>query len=283
MKKTLFLTAGIVCAASFCSHAALIHRYSFSNAAGAAVDGVSVLTDSVGGAHGVVRGAGASFTGTGLDLPGGSSATQGYGDLPNGLISGLTAMTIEAWVTIDQINQGWARIFDFGDTTSGELTGPGGSGNGQDYLFLSAAINGTDYQNQRLEVNDAGTVFTSDTAAATIAGQSIHVAVTWADTGPGTSVLNYWRDGVQQTTNFAVARNISSINDVNSWLGRSNWTGDANLDGTFDEFRIYNHALNQSDVLANIAAGPNTVIPEPSVSGLACLAGFALVFRRRRR
>ncbi len=84
MKKALLLTAGIVGAASLTSQAALIHRYSFSEGVG------SMVTDSVGGADGAVLGAGATWNAGSLSLPGGSSATQAYVDLPNGLISSLT-------------------------------------------------------------------------------------------------------------------------------------------------------------------------------------------------
>ncbi|MCA9197708.1 MAG: LamG domain-containing protein, partial [Planctomycetales bacterium] len=56
-----------------------IHRYSFSNAAAADAAGAT-LVDSIGGADGVVRGAGTSLTGTSLKLSGGTSDSAGYGD-----------------------------------------------------------------------------------------------------------------------------------------------------------------------------------------------------------
>jgi hypothetical protein len=52
---------------------------------------------------------------------------------------------------------------------------------------------------------------------------------------------------------------LADIDDVNNWLGRSNWTNDANLAGTYDEFRIYDYALTDDQVLGNFQAGPNTV------------------------
>lgn len=242
-------------------HGQLIHRYSFDNPAGDATE--ATLTDSVGGADGIVRGAGAIFTGASLDLPGGSSATRAYGDLPNGLISSQTAVTLEGWITIDSTDQPWARIFDFGSSALGEVTGPGGGGDGTDYLFLSATIGG-DYNAQRLEVRNedpaGGGIFTFDSNDPTTVGSPIHFAVTWEDTGPGTSRLNYWRNGMQMTTDAVVNTNLSDLNDVNNWLGRSNWTADANLNGTFDEFRIYDIALNEQQVNATRDAGPNTII-----------------------
>ncbi|MFP6885596.1 MAG: hypothetical protein VCA40_14265, partial [Roseibacillus sp.] len=94
----------------------LIHRWSFDEPAGNAIDGAT-FADSVGGADGAVRGDGANFTGTGLDLPGGDSLNgrAAYGDLPNGLISSLTDATFEGWVTVSSSNGGgWTRFFDFG-------------------------------------------------------------------------------------------------------------------------------------------------------------------------
>ena len=41
------------------------------------------------------------------------------------------------WVTI-QSNQFWQRIFDFGSSNNGEVTGPGGAGNRTNYIFLGA-------------------------------------------------------------------------------------------------------------------------------------------------
>jgi hypothetical protein len=249
----------LILGASTQLHGQLIHRYSFNSPAGDATG--ATLTDSVGGADGSVLGAGALFTGTGLDLPGGASTTQAYGDLPNGLISSNTAVTIEGWVTIDSTDQGWARIFDFGSSALGEVTGPGGGGNGTDYLFLSATV-GADYNAQRVEVRNedpgGGGVFTFDSSATTLTGNPIHFAVTWEDTGVGTSKINYWRDGVRMTTDAVVNANLADLNDVNNWLGRSNWTADANINATFDEFRIYDTALVGQQVTASMNSGPET-------------------------
>lgn len=289
MKKTLILTLGMLSAASLSSEATLIHRYSFGNGAGDATGGS--LIDSVGGANGVVLGAGATFTGGALDLPGGGSDTAAYGDLPNGLISSHTAVTVEGWVTIDAGGPSWARIFDFGSTEpgggNGEVTGPGntngGGTSGLDYFFLSAARGGN-YDQQRVEIRNedpaGGGIATHDSNVVTLFGNPIHFAVSWEDTGVGTSQVNYWRDGVQMTTNGAVNSNLADLTDVNMWLGRSTWLNDGNLDATFDEFRIYDNVVDQAFVNASIAAGPN--IPEPAAYGLIGLAGLLLMLRRRR-
>ena len=264
-------------------HGQLIHRYSFNDTAGDATG--ATLTDSVGGANGVVRGDGATFTGNGLSLPGGGSDTAAYGDLPNNLISTHTAVTFEGWVTVNGGGNAWGRVFDFGSSNSAEVIGPGGGGTGTDYILLSAA-RGADYDAQRIEVRNedpaGGGVATLDSGVATTFGQAFHYAVTWENDGDGTSTINYWRDGVHLTIDGDVGSELGDLNDVNNWLGRSNWTADANLNGSFDEFRIYNSALSGAEVAASMAAGPNTVIPEPS-SGLLGLLGLGLLMRIRRR
>jgi hypothetical protein len=88
----------------------LAHRYSFNEAAGS-----TTAADSVGTAHGTVLGDGV-LTGNGkLTLLG----TNGYIDLPNGLISPLTNASFEAWVTWNG-GANSQRIFDFGDNSNGE-------------------------------------------------------------------------------------------------------------------------------------------------------------------
>ena len=95
----------------------LAHRYSFEGAAGS-----TLVADSIGTAHGSVQG-GASFTGDGkVNLLG----ANGFVDLPNGLISGLTNVTFEAWLIWNGGAQ-WQRIFDFGSNSAGE----NGQGTGQ--------------------------------------------------------------------------------------------------------------------------------------------------------
>ncbi|MGI9243420.1 MAG: LamG-like jellyroll fold domain-containing protein, partial [Verrucomicrobiales bacterium] len=264
-----FLSASI-------SPAALIHRYSFNSPAGDATD--AVLTDSVGSADGVVLGSGALFTGSALDLPGGSSDTAAYGDLPNNLISPLTELTIEGWITIDGGVNNWGRIFDFGSTepggsVDGEVTGPGntngGGTAGLDYFILTAS-RGADYDVQRIEVRNedpaGGGITTIDSGVGTIFGQQFHYAVTWRDTGPGTSEISYWRDGVKLTDSAVVGSNIGDVNDVNNWLGRSTWLNDGNTDATYDEFRIYDTALDDTQISDSRAAGPNAVIAPPGDS-----------------
>jgi hypothetical protein len=218
-------------------------------------------------------------------VPGGSSASARYVALPNNMVSVLTDCTIEGWVSINAGGNNWGRIFDFGDSLSAEVIGVGGGGEGRDYLALTAS-RGTDYNLQRLEWRNetpaGGGISTTDSGVVTTFGQVFHFAVTVEADGLGGSILNYWRDGTQLTTNFASALELADLNDVNNWLARSNWTGDANAAASFDEFRIYDTALSGAEIDASRLAGPDAfIIPEPNVAWLLGLA--ALAVRRRRR
>lgn len=48
---------------------------------------------------------------------------------------------------------------------------------------------------------------------------------------------------------------LSTINDVNAWLDRSNYSNDSELSGVCHEFRMYNAALNAEQVAAAFNAG----------------------------
>lgn len=248
-----------------------IHRYSFNNGAGDASG--ATIVDSVGAANGIVMGDpnDSSFDGSQLSLSGGGSDVAPYVDLPNGLISGLTDLSVESWVTIEGVNN-WSRIWDFGSSAPGGDEGEiddlgdtnGGDTAGLDYFFLSASRGENGIQH-RVEIRNedpaGGGVTTIDfDDDRELPKDALYTVVYDSDGAPltGGPVVNVYVNGelvASGTTNTT----LSEINDVNNWLGRSNWTNDANFEGSYDEFRIYDYALNQDEVLGNFEAGPNTV------------------------
>ncbi|MBK8001915.1 MAG: hypothetical protein IPK15_25240, partial [Verrucomicrobia bacterium] len=64
----------------------------------------------------------------------GSSA---YVNLPNDIVLPYQSITVEAWVQ-DDGSAGWARIFDFGNSSGGEDFPIGSGTSGTQYMFLSA-------------------------------------------------------------------------------------------------------------------------------------------------
>jgi hypothetical protein len=270
------------------ANADLKHRYSFSEGVTADASGRTIL-DSVSGENGIVRGAGSSATADQLVLAGGSSQTQAYVDLPNGIVSSLTNATFEAWYTIDSA-QGWARVFDFGSTTAptavnGELTGPGGAGNGSDNLFY-AVSRGTEIAQQRVGLANEDPLFGGSEAGNVMGGffdidpefphtlnEQYHVALVFDANGAGTGQATeaLYINGVLAPDNeglpnpFPVGHQLANLNDVNNWLGRSNWTADNNFGGSFNEFRMYDHALTASEVAADFVLGPDTLASEANI------------------
>jgi len=265
------------------AQAGLTHRYSFSEASGL------VATDSIGGANGTLAG-GASLSGGKVVLANTGSSndvtTGQYVDLPNN-IAKTTNVTVEGWATWNGGNQ-WSRIFDFGTNTGGEeVPGSTTSGyTGTSYFFVSPR-QGNDSGNGRndnygSEFNQGGSVFASDAPDAAHdfnRGQpaaSHHFALTIAGGAGGNMTL--YRDGVQVAT-VASSKDPTILDEVNNWIGRSNWQGDPFFSGSVDEFRIYDTALTSTQVAASFAAGPDSV-PEPSTLAAMSLATLALLKRR---
>jgi len=257
----------------------VVHHWAFNQAAAAAPAG-TVINDTLSGtAPAIIRGNGAVFTGTSVRLPGGTtgnvpmSSMAAYIDLPNHIISNLTYVTIEIWATpISAPN--WARIFDFGNTAqagdglgaTGEYTGaPGdpapGTTNELSGIMLTAA-NFTDITTQRFQATISGTETLLDANLPTVVGMPHHYVATFTDGagayGSGGGRWQWYRDG-DPVAYLDVNFHLSSIQDVNDWLGRSMYSGDSLANNDYQEVRISNVAMTSGQVLANYLLGPNYV------------------------
>ena len=233
----------------------VVYRWKFNLPAGGAPAG-TVIADEISSAPATIRGTGATFTGEAVRLPGGATGNTAansiaaYVDLPNGLVSALTDMTIEVWAS-PRSAQSWARILDFGRTTqagdglgaAGEYTGapgspaPGGT-DSSDAITLTSAV-GTDL-GQRFEAKLNGAAVTLNSTLPTTAAALHHYAITFTDSAAG-GRLKWYRDG-QFITHLDVTWHLADLEDVNNWLGRSLWSGDAMAHTYFHEVRIHNAA-----------------------------------------
>ena len=245
------------------------------------------MPESVCGFDGQVSGAGASFVGDAIDLPGGGSGSgAAYVDLPNGIVSSLTDATFEAWYTPTGVNN-WMRVFDFGTSSNGEVP-PNAAGSGQDYIFYAAARFG-DINLQRTEMNTSTGFYREDPDLPSTLGQGYHVAVTyeWNGAGLGLHRITTYRDGLRIAEGTTLSA-LADIDDVNNWLGRSNFGGDGFFEGTIEEFRLYDESLTWPEVLYSSQQGPDVadvVVPEPAfgVALVSAVGGLATAARRRRR
>ncbi len=266
--------------------AALTNRWSFSNANGAAPAG-SVIADSVSGQNAVIVGNGASFNSGSLTLPGTTTGNQtpatisAYIDLPNGLLSSKTNFTLEIWAT-PVADKYWQRLADFGrmDLTGnpavqgtgaapGEIlstatVAPGTGTAASDNLMLAINRGGL-ANNQQLQGQlDGGTQSSNITALPLPLGVGVpyhHFVIKFTDSPTGGQIAWYF-NGTLATT-VGVNFHLSSIEDVNNWLGRSQYSGDSQSNVIYNEVRLYNHAMSQAEITASLAAGPNPAYPLP--------------------
>ncbi len=217
------------------SGATLLSRYSFTSDAG----------DSVSGAHGTLQGDAMIASGA-VQLDG----VGAYVDLPNGILSSLASVSIEVWLT-DNGSSWWSRIFDFGNSSGGEDV----AGTGTQYLFLSPQ-------------SGYGTLRGAITLASGGGEQMLEWAGTPLPTGVQKQVV-WTADAATQTGRLYVDGELVNENPgmtllpsdmgwtLNNWIGRSQWAGDAYLNASVTEFRIYDGALMADEVRANFTYGPD--------------------------
>ena len=256
MRKAIHLlkcwTAFGVLLTTWPASAQLVHRYSFTSNA----------NDSVGTAHGAaVQLSDANGPlGSPVLFQNGEALLDGVGayiDLPNGLVSTLINVTIEAWVTVN-VNANWARIFDFGASTSfGEVSPAQAVGTGTNYMFLTPNAGGS--SNARFTITDASNggerPVLNDPNDFPLAAQT-HVAVVY-----GPPIARLFVDGQQVAAGEAVVP-LSAVADVNNWLGRSQWA-DAMFNGSYNEFRIHKGLVGAPEIKASAAAGPDALDYDP--------------------
>jgi autotransporter-associated beta strand protein len=230
-----------------------LHRFSFNAAAGPANDG-SVIKESKGELAAVVRGADAKFTGSSIELRGGQPATEAYVDLPNKLVSVHEEVSLELWATQTSLRP-WSRILVVGTSTVGELAQPGGTFAGAGNLVLFGNVGSTfinrfargrgRYPNGGPDRNPA------ESPLADYGVEFHHVILYRKD-------LREWqwfRNGVLMEV-IPDDDGPTKLDDVNIWLGRSEYSTDSNLCGKFSEFRVYDYALSEGEIQGNFQAGP---------------------------
>ena len=120
----------------------------------------------------------------------------------------------------------------------------------------------TNISTQRLGARiNGGAPLYLDTTLATTAGTTYHYVATFTDT-PGGMNIAWYRNGALAGSG-SVAFHLSEIEDVNNWLGRSQWNSLAAANASYDEVRIYDHALSPADIAASFAAGPDASFAPP--------------------
>jgi hypothetical protein len=296
MKRQLWFLAGLAVLWAGTAEAALKNRYSFND---------GTVNDSVGGAHGTIVGTNGSVSGgqfvlinngEGSENPGAAGA---YLDLPNGLITSAAAasgaVTVEMWITMQE-NRNWAAAFSAGTSVNGEntsnccnddspyiqiipRTGDGGWGN-------DVRVTSNSYGGPEGWVDDLGNADGTDL----VVGQQEHLVSVFDQSGglPG-SITVYRNGSLMGTAPISANLDLKTFlranatgGDHNVWLGRSQWP-DSLAEASYDEVRIYSHALSAGEAAANFRAGANAIVPEPTSLVLFGLAACGLLVCRRGR
>jgi hypothetical protein len=223
----------------------LRHRYSFNGTG-------TTATDSVGGADGLV--VNTTLAGDGTVVLAGVDSVQ-YVDLPNGIVSSIgPSATVEVWASWTGVGGTWQRVFDFGSSDQPEDT----QGNGVTYLF-GTPNNGTTTFARTAFTNAGNAAEQFVEAPATLpTGVLVHLAVV---VDGAARTLTFYQDGVSQGSVGFADTSLTRLNDVNNWIGRSQWTFDDEFQGTVSEFRIYGAARSAQQIAAESAAGPDAVLP----------------------
>lgn len=166
-------------------------------------------------------------------------SSQGHVNIPEGALTGQTAMTIATWVKVIT-SADWQRVWDFGNNNTNVymyLTPRNLDG------FLRFAITTT---------SNTGEQGMNDDAELPV-GEWHHVAVVL---GSRSGIL--YLDGQQVANNDGMDLSPANLGSMtHSYIGRSQWAGapylDPYFDGSVDDFRVYNRALSLSEILTLVA------------------------------
>ncbi|MGB8852295.1 MAG: hypothetical protein WCC69_01865 [Pirellulales bacterium] len=225
-----------------------IHLYTFN---AGTVSG-NTVSDLVGGADGTLFN-GATVSNGQLVLADNSGATGAnvqYMQMPaNVLPQGSTAATFELWFTPSPSSGVWGRGFDIG---AGEenyvMFTPRKDGGGSRAAIKQNGVLGEQVVDGLTAYNDGNQ----------------HLATVTVDDATDTMV--YYIDGVQVGQVSLAGTNLTGIEAVNNFLGRSQFAVDPGFIGSMNQFAIYDRVLSPSDVLRNYTAGP--------ISGALAPIGF---------
>ena len=170
----------------------------------------------------------------------------------------MSNITVMAWINLASVSY-WSRIFDFGNNTTS-------------YMFLTPR-NGFDYT-ARFGISPSGSGGERDINCPMAVGISAWYQVV-VTLNSGTGIL--YMDGSAVGTNASMNINPSSLGStVNNYIGRSQSGSEPCMDGSIDEFRIYNVALAPVEIAASAAMGPSQLLSTNSPAMNLALTGANL-------
>lgn len=219
-----------------------IERFDFSG------EGTQIV-DRMGGPSGELIG-GASLTGAGsIELDG----EDDYVNLPNGLLSSKTSASLVVWVSLLDGPAYW-RLLDFGASSGGE--DPTGAAVGTTYVAITTET-GLDPSGLALLIGHGGAA-SEDRALTELSLEDRQVALGVVLDGESERAILYV-DGASVASTTMTAP-LSELNDVNNWLGRSQYAADPHYPGIYSELRLYAEALSDCAMATLAEWGPDTIL-----------------------
>lgn len=187
-----------------------------------------------------------------MNLTGASAAT-----LPVGIMGGINNFTIAAWVKASSLD-GWARLFDFGTSTS-------------NYMFLTLKPGSSG--NPRFAITTGSGEQTINSNASISANAWFHIAVTLSG-----NLATMYINGASVGTNPNMTIHPANLGaTTQNYIGDSQWSNDPYLKALVDDFRIYGRALSASEItqlaLPTIVS-PAFASPNPASSSFTNLSAL---------
>ena len=221
----------------------LVVRYALDQTSG------TVVPDSSGHAKDAeVVGAATWNGGNGFSFSGGASGSGNAIKLPDNLLTGLAAVSVdyEVFVPTSFTSNAYFQ-FNLGNSA----TYPNGTG----YLFVTGRSN-----DGKMRGTFANAGYSSEQRAIGTdvlpSGRWKHITYTvlgGSTASPGRSVL--YSDGVQVATGAITAMPSDVATSTKNYIGRSAYGADASFQGRIRDFRIYDRELSAADAAARSDAG----------------------------
>lgn len=171
------------------------------------------------------------------------NSKSNYLTLPANITNNLSEYTISVWIYLNSADQ-WARIFDFGSSTSNNM-------------FLTVKDN-NGYIRYAIKPAGVSTETQITTTKALSTSQWVHLALVQKGT-LGILYVNGEEVGRNATLNY----NPTSLgNTTTNYFGKSQYSSDPYLKARLDEIRIYDTALEPQQISILYKAEPQNISME---------------------
>lgn len=160
------------------------------------------------------------------------SANSQYVNMPEGIVSDLDDFTIALWVKPTTMAT-WARIFDFGKDTDTNM-----------FLTLRTATN--NLPRFAIKVNGSAEQTLTSTSMTLSTNAWYHIAITKS----GNTARMYINGNLAATNSNMTLKPSDMGLTKNNYIGKSQYSADPYLDGTVDEFSLFDRALSADQIKA---------------------------------